>query len=270
MSRRGGRSRKQRETPSRKDQRRKSSPGAMPSSQADQLLALQRAVGNRAVERLVQRDEQQSLASSNASEAERASPTEKSVDGGEQIRIGKMVENSAGDAKSVPAAKDVREAAPKPKKKKAGVKSFKVDWSKNPDSSASTAVLRLDYRAKFKKDDEHDPSLAEFRQNVKTKYEITDGPNKGDKGDTSPMHDDNYSRADDLEGNTISDVDFYSNDNPGLYGWLDKDDDLNYAFTAEQMIIDTSQANKVIEKRGPATGTIKGKHPRKVSLPSRC
>jgi hypothetical protein len=269
MSRRGGRSRKQRETPSRKDQQRKSSPGATPSSQADQLLALQRSVGNRAVERLVRYDDQ-SQSSPKASDTNQAAPAEKSVDGGEQIRIGKVVENSAAEATSARAPKTAKEAAPKPKKKKAGVKSFDVDWSKNPNSSASTAVLRLDYRAKFKKDDEHDPSLAEFRQNVKTKYEITDGPNKGDKGDTSPMHDDSYSRADDLEGNAITDVDFYSNDNPGLYGWLDKDDDLNYAFTAEQMIIDTSQANKVIEKRGPATGTIKGKHPRKVSLPSRC
>jgi hypothetical protein len=222
------------------------------------------------VERLVHPSENQTPESPKAPDAAQTSPAEKSVDGGEQIRIGKVVENSADADKSVSAPNTAKEAAPVPKKKKAGVESFKVDWSKNPDASESTAVLRLDYRAKFKKDDEHDPSLAEFRQNVMTKYEITDGPNKGDKWDTSPMHDDNYSRADDLEGNTLSDVDFYSNDNPGLYGWLDKDDDLNYAFTAEQMIIDTSQANKVIEKRGPATGTIKGKHPRKVSLPSRC
>ncbi len=37
---------------------------------------------------------------------------------------------------------------------------------------------------------------------------------------------------------------------------------LDYTFTVEQMIIDTSDGNKVIEKRGPHTATIKGKHPR--------
>jgi hypothetical protein len=39
----------------------------------------------------------------------------------------------------------------------------------------------LDYVAKFKKDEDHDPALAEFRQNVMTKWEITDGPGIGSK-----------------------------------------------------------------------------------------
>jgi hypothetical protein len=234
------------------------------------MLMLQRAVGNRAVERLVHNDERHNQNTVGATDGNRSSVNEKSVEGGEQIRRGDILENNPAGGGGATAPKAVKEAAPTPKKKKAGVKSFDVKWSENSDSSASSALLRLDYNAKFKKDDEHDPSLAEFRQNVMTKYEITDGPHKGKKGDTSPMHDDNYSRADDVKGNTINDVDFYSNDNPGLDGWLDKDDDVNYAFTAEEMIIDTSQANKVIEKRGPATGTIKGKHPRRVSLPSRC
>jgi hypothetical protein len=124
------------------------------------------------------------------------------------------------------------------------------------------AKLRLDYNAKFKKDDDHDPALAEFRQNAMTKWEITDGPHKGAKGDTSPLHDDNYSRADDLGGHTINDQLFYSNDNPGWNTWIDKDDVLDYAFTAEQMIIDKSDGNKVIEKRGPHTATITGKDAR--------
>src|SRR5258706_9541880 len=155
-------------------------------------------------------------------------------------------------------------AAAAPAKKKAGVDSFKVDWSKNASAGATNATLRLDATAKFKNDATYDPALAEYRQNVMTKWEITDGPHKGRSGDTSPMHDDNYSRADDLNGNAITDVDFYTNDNPGFgaaFG-LDKNDVVDYAFTAEEMIIDTSDGNKVLSKVGPHTGTIKGKHPR--------
>lgn len=151
---------------------------------------------------------------------------------------------------------------PAPKKKKAGVESFTVDWSKHSSAGPTVAKLRLEYNAKFKKDDDHDPALAEFRQNAMTKWEITDGPHKGAKGDTSPLHDDNYSRADDLRGHTINDQLFYSNDNPGWDSWIDKDDVLDYAFTAEQMVIDKSDGNKVIEKRGPHTATIKGKDAR--------
>jgi hypothetical protein len=147
-------------------------------------------------------------------------------------------------------------------KKKAGVESFTVDWSKHSSAGPTVAKLRLDYNAKFKKDDDHDPALADFRQNAMTKWEITDGPHKGAKGDTSPLHDDNYSRADDLGGHTIHDQLFYSNDNPGWNTWIDKNDVLDYAFTAEQMIIDKSDGNKVIEKRGPHTATITGKDAR--------
>jgi hypothetical protein len=153
-------------------------------------------------------------------------------------------------------------AVPAAKKKKAGVESFTVDWSKHASAGPTIAKLRLDYNAKFKKDDDHDPALAEFRQNAMTKFEITDGPNKGAKGDTSPLHDDHYSRADDVAGHTINDQLFKSNDNPGFASAIDKDDVVDYAFTAEQMIIDTSDGNKVIEKRGPHTGTIKGKDAR--------
>lgn len=149
------------------------------------------------------------------------------------------------------------------KKKKAGVESFTVEWSKGLTAGPTAANLRLEYNAKFKKDDDHDPALAEFRQNAMTRWEITDGPRKGAKGDTSPLHDDHYSRADDVAGHKITDQLFTSNDNPGWdTGQLDKDDVLDYAFTAEQMIIDTSDGNKVIEKRGPHTATIKGKDPR--------
>jgi hypothetical protein len=143
--------------------------------------------------------------------------------------------------------------------KTAGVDSFVVTWAER--STSTRPGLRLDYTAKFTNDGTHDPALAEFRQNVMTKLVVTDGPNKGATSDTSPMHDDNYSRADDTSGHKLADQDFVSNDNPGVPN-LDKDDVVDYAFTAEDMIIDTSQGNKVIAKRGPHTGTVKGKHPR--------
>jgi hypothetical protein len=159
-------------------------------------------------------------------------------------------------------APEPQKASPPVKKKTAGVESFTVEWAKGTIIDPTAAKLRLDYNAKFKKDDDHDPALAEFRQNAGDQWEITDGPHKGAKG-SSPLADDNYSRADDLHGNKKTDQLFYSNDNPGWgIGQLDKDDVLDYAFTAEQMIIDTSDGNKVIAKHGPHTATIKGKSPR--------
>lgn len=148
--------------------------------------------------------------------------------------------------------------------KKAGVEHFFVRWKKHANAGPTNERFRIDFFVRFKKDAQHDPALAEYRQNVMTKYNITDGPHKGDKWDSSPLHDDNYSRADDVFGNAISDVEFISNDNPGISG-LHQDDYLNYSFTAEQIIIDISQNNKVIAKLGPVTVTITGKHPRKYS-----
>jgi len=218
------------------------------NSPADRILSLQRTIGNQAVQRLIE---------SGALQAKTGIINEKNVDGGEQKRFGLIMEKNGkgGGPKGGPAVKA-------PKKKKAGVDSFVTKWKKNASAGPTNATLRLDYSAKFKKDANYDPALAEFRQNVMTKYEITDGPHKGTKGDTSPMHDDNYSRADDTAGNTINDVNFVSNDNPGFAITLDRNDVVNYSFTAEQKIIDTSDGNKVIVKRGPHTATIVGKHPR--------
>jgi hypothetical protein len=240
---------------------------ARPANPSDQLLKLQQTVGNRAVERLMHNASQPLPRESAA-----APVAEKSVDLRDEERTGRIVENApqgGGGSGGGSGGGGVAEKAPKAKVKKAGVDSFSVKWAENSATTATSPRLRLDYKAKIKKDDEHDPALAEFRQNVMTKYEIKDGPSKGQKGDTSPMHDDNYSRADDNLGRPKSDVNFESNDNPGFPS-IDKDDDIDYAFTAEQMIIDTSQGNKVLEKVGPKTGTMKGKHPRKFSIPSNC
>jgi len=144
---------------------------------------------------------------------------------------------------------------------KAGVDLFEVKWKKNTNSGPTVAKLRLDYKAKFKNDQDHNPAHAEFRQNVKSVTKVTEGPHDGFVDEDAQMIDDNYSRADDTAGHTINDVDFESNDNPGASN-LDANDKLDYSFTAEQMIIDTSDGNKVIAKRGPHTATIKGKDPR--------
>lgn len=148
------------------------------------------------------------------------------------------------------------------KKKKCCVESFVVKWTENAGATATHAKLRLDYAATFGTKDPCDPACCEFRQNVMTTATITDGPGKGWSVDTSPMHDDNYSRADDTDGDpAMGGAGFTSNDNPGIRG-LDASDVLDYSFTAEQMIIDTCNGNAEVAKRGPHTGTITGKDPR--------
>jgi hypothetical protein len=148
-------------------------------------------------------------------------------------------------------------------KKPVGVDSFKVNWTQsNILTGPEFGRLRLEYFAQFTKDATHDPAFAEFRQNAFHTLEVTAGPHKGWKDSNAPLHDDNYSRAD---AKRASDVSFESNDNPGIGSKkkpLDKDDVIDYSFTAEQMIIDTGRDDKVIAKLGPHTATIKGRYPR--------
>jgi hypothetical protein len=229
---------------------------------SNQFLTLQQTVGNRAVEQLIHGSTKQPASESKAL-------TTKSVnysDEGNGPIIMKGPEGGGSGGGDAVATK-----APQAKKKKAGVDSFKVKWSENPQSTPKNPRLRLDFKAKFKDDDEHDPALAEFRQNAGARLEVKDGPGKGLINDI-PMRDDNYSRADDSFGRPKSDVNFESNDNPGVRdeAGITKDSDIDFVFTAEQMIIDTSQGNKVLEKVGPKTGRITGKHPRKFDIPSNC
>jgi hypothetical protein len=181
---------------------------------------------------------------------------DKSVDGGSDGRSGRV------EARA-PKADKVKKDAPTKKdatarKKKAGVEFFKVEWTKQP--GPTPAKLRLNYLVTFKKDDAHDPALAEFRQNAFHTSEVLDGPHLGQKDDNSPLHDDGYSRASDTAGNTINDVTFVSDDNPGpREDSLDDKDVIVYSFTAEQMIIDTSDGNRVVVKHRPHTATIKGR-----------
>ena len=255
----------------KREEIKKSAPPPLPqkdsartTNMSDQLLTLQQTVGNRAVEQLIHGASQQPA-------NESAAVVKKSVNFSDE-GTGPIILNAPqGGGGGGGGGGGVAAKAPKAKQKKAGVDSFSVKWSENPASTPKNPRLRLDFKAKFKKDDEYDPALAEFRQNAGAKLEVKDGPGKGLKVDI-PMRDDNYSRADDNLGRPKSDVDFESNDNPGVRdeAGIDKDSDIDFAFTAEQMIIDTSQGNKVLEKVGPKTGTIKGKHPRKFSIPSNC
>ena len=147
-------------------------------------------------------------------------------------------------------------------KKRCGVSKFEVTWAKNPTAGPTKAELRLDITIDFKMDAKHDPCCCEYRQNVKTVAKVTDGPRKGQKVDTSPLHDDNYSRADDTDGNgALGHPGFTTNDNPGLPN-INATDVIDYAFTAEQGVIDCCDKSKEIARKGPHTATIKGKHPR--------
>ena len=237
------------------------------------ILSLHRTVGNRALGSLLNNQE-----SSSKLDQPRVSNAASSVVGvstvsmknvemdeeeGDVTSVLQKKEGEGGGPASGPASKPASAPASAPAKakaKKAGVESFEVKWVAHPKVSATNPQFRVIFKAKFKNDADHDPALADFRQKVGTKWKITGGPRKGFKGET-PSRDDGYTRADDIKGNKLTDVDFVSNDNPGLED-IDKDDVLDYSFTAEQKIIDTSQGNKVIEKRGPHTVTIKGKHPR--------
>jgi hypothetical protein len=243
------------------------SKGASTASRAgaftDGILDMQQVVGNQVVSRLVRElretpPQQQSLSLQRLRSGGRPVPPslEKNVDDNGGDGDGVVVEN---DGEAVGSEGAGVESGPVGNVQHADVDSFSVKWSKHASAGPTTVKLRLDYAAKFKKDADNDPANAEFRQNAMTKFAITAGPNKGLKGDTSPLHDDHYSRADDTAGNTSNDVSFVSNDNPGFAIDLDENDVVKYSFTAEQMVIDTSRSNAVIAKRGPHTATITGK-----------
>jgi hypothetical protein len=252
--------------------RRHSFPAPSASPTLAGFLSLHRAVGNRAMSSLLD-----SAGSSSTNDRVRVSnhhggagmiasctkKVEEDEEGGIKSALQKK-QPPGGDKppSSGPSTGPSSGPATAPAKaKKAGVESFKVEWKEHPEAGPTKPWFRIIFKAKFKKDADHDPALAEFRQRAGSKWEITDGKHKGAKKET-PLRDDGYTRADDIEGNKLDDVDFVSNDNPGLE--ITKDDVLNYSFTAEQTIIDTSQGNKEIAKRGPHTVTIKGKDPRTV------
>jgi len=156
----------------------------------------------------------------------------------------------------------------KKKQKCCGVKSFVVKWDK-PNGFYKGQMTKIDVNIEFEKNDDFDPVCCEYCQNVKSEWEVTDGPQKGQKGTgkmTDDWKDDNYSRKDDLDGNkNLSDPNFYTNDRPGLQG-LSNTSVVNYTFSAEQMVKEICpepcKTGSIVAKRGPHTVTVTGKDPR--------
>lgn len=161
------------------------------------------------------------------------------------------------------------------KAKCCGVKKFEVKWSK-PSGWYLGQMLRLDVDIEFMDDDSHAPACCAYCQNVMTKFSVTAGPDKGWNGDTSPMHDDHYSRgvdywfgvigSDDTDGKQHhDDPGFKTNDSPGLPD-LDPKSVVDYSFTAEQLVKEACgppcPTGTVVAKRGPHTATVTGKEPR--------
>jgi hypothetical protein len=221
-------------------------------SMSDTLVALHRSIGNQAVLRMLSRL------------GDRRDPDlsirEKAVHDNQEGDAG-LVDEQTPPPTSGGGKPPVIPAAPA---RTAGIEYFTVTWQKHPMAGPNNARFHLHFLAKFRDDSVYDPKCAEFRQNVMAVYECTAGTHKGDKADTSPMHDDHYSRNDDLKARPITSVDFESQDNPGVRkGHTEFDDVITFSFTAEQMIIDTCQTpNKVIAHIGPHTGVITGSHPR--------
>ena len=150
---------------------------------------------------------------------------------------------------------------------KAGVESFSVDWKKHTDNDENNAAFWIDYKAKFKNGDGFDAGDAEFRQNASDDWKRVKS-NGTETSGSSPLEDDNYSKVEDPEMyNGTNKENFEGVDQPGWSdGELAEDEEVTYSFTAEQMIIDTSDSDKILEKKGPRTVTISGKHPRNHNL----
>jgi hypothetical protein len=214
------------------------------------LKALHQSFGNQAVLRMLARQAQRPA-------AEIAEKVVDSAQAGGNPLIDEQTAPASG-SNPPPAA---------PLAPRAGIEYFTVSWQKNPQAGPYNARLKLHYLAKFRDDGVHDPQCAEFRQNAMATYECTAGTHKGDKADTSPLHDDHYSRDDDLKKRPRTSADFESEDNPGVKrGHTEPDDVIDFNFTAEQMIVDICQTpNKVIAHIGPNSARITGADPRNYS-----
>lgn len=220
-------------------------------SRLDPIRSLQRNIGNQAVFRLISKAGHGHGSATPQPLAEKSVDTAASADA--ESLIDEQSHAGGGQQVTTPA-------------QTGGFDWFFVTWQKHPAAGPANARFALHYRARFQKDSVHDPQCVEFRQNAMTHYEVIAGPHLGDKLDTSPLHDDHYSRADDLAGRKTTELDFESEDNPGVHrGHLVAGDVIDYSFTAEQMLIDTCQGDKVIARIGPNTGTITGQDPRTYS-----
>jgi hypothetical protein len=163
--------------------------------------------------------------------------------------------------------------------KKCGVESFSVKWRQGitDKSGRPLGLFRIDVKIVFKKGGDYDPRCCEYKQNARTRFKITipnsvPSPWEGDE----PMHDDDYSRGDDIDGNTsLGDPSFQVNDNPGPTDLPlpDGSEIIYYEFTAEQIVFSSGknfkgglfskscecEANAEVAKKGPHTATVSGK-----------
>ncbi|MCC6321913.1 MAG: RHS repeat protein, partial [Phycisphaerales bacterium] len=158
--------------------------------------------------------------------------------------------------------------------KKCCVEKFEVKWTE-PSAAAKKqspgSLVEIQVEITFGSVKPCDPSCCAYSQQVMTVMTISDGPNKGFKADTSPMHDDGYSRDNDgTDGNDPDDQDgkpdksdpgFKTSDIPGKPG-LDDADVIDYKFTAAQYVHDTCNGGALVAQRGPHTAHITGKVPR--------
>jgi hypothetical protein len=152
------------------------------------------------------------------------------------------------------------------KKKKCGVADLQgyLEAYDPPTPDFPGLRLILEVNIKFKSDEVHDPACCDYEQEVKTTYIDWRGWFPKVRT-TAPMHDDNYSRADDLDRNPdVSDPDFYTNDVPGL-PWVKPDDWVFYSFTAVQRVRDNCNGGALVEQRGPHTAMVWGRDPRSTS-----
>jgi hypothetical protein len=150
-------------------------------------------------------------------------------------------------------------AGPKPFSlgKQAGVESFVVRWSEDPDIHEGS--INLEYSATFQDDLQHDPRLAEFRQAIHLRV-VVGGRVVVD--DNRP--DDGYGHRDGSFGprnETYTATGYTGRDHPGFRP-IQPDEDVLIEFTVTNTIIDLALGGAVIAQRGPHTATIKGRHPR--------
>jgi RHS repeat-associated protein len=136
-----------------------------------------------------------------------------------------------------------------------GVSQGWVQWSKG-----TLNLLRLDVHITFKQGNGYSHKCCEYRQKVYTVIYFHTGPSAGTIVDTRPLHDDNYSRKDDKDGN-LNDPYFTTNDNPGLRSTSDMNSYFDYIFAAQQFVIDQCHFNKVVAKTTLHVAGVIGPYP---------
>lgn len=167
-------------------------------------------------------------------------------------------------------------------KKKCGVESFVVKWVgrgdiPNPELAHNPgALFKIWVKITFKNGGEFDQRCCEYKQNSGYKVKLTRGGQPIERN--FPMKDDDYSRANDVDGN-LDDSNFESNDFPGLPN-VQEGDVIEFSFTAKQIVylpgnnfaankdkkLDACECEKndEVAKRGPHTASVTGTYSKKL------